>query len=166
MKKLKINLLSLKYEIELKQNNMEHLTDYIATKVILAFLKSNPTAKEDFKKINQIDLNYLIHYLLAKENNKLFKVPTIDELNYLMKKQEKNLKKYGIPIGTNELYAASVWLKLMVKCGIVKENQIIELREYKLVDFITDPKLIEITNINKISNVSFYDFIVDRPKGK
>lgn len=146
MKKLKVKLLSLKYEIELRQNNTEHLKDYIATKVILAILKGQSFYDvEDIDGLQEITLAKLDNiFIRNKEDIKHWnlEVPTIVELDRIISKGNKELRTCNVvSVGDNEKYASAIWLKLMVLSGLIKENEIIDANQYKLKDFVTDSKL-------------------------
>lgn len=164
MKKLKIKLLLLQYENELKNGNREHINDFIASNVILILLKSN-FIEYDF---NEVSLNKLINRSIRDKKNKSckYKIPSKNILNYLIKQNKKEIKNAGIRVGFNEEIAATIWLKLMLENNLIKENQIIDLNEYKLNDFINDTRLIKIAGISEFSNTNLHDFVIDREKQK
>ena len=169
IKKLKIKLLLLQYEIELKQGNYAHLKDYIAYNVILSLLKDDSLENIDSKyDFNEITLNKLVNWLFSEKakGSCNYEVPSINVLNYIIKKKEKELKKSLIKCGINEEITAAIWLKFMLEKGLIQSQKIIDLNEYKLKDFITDSRLIKITGISELSTIDLHDFILEKPKQK
>lgn len=170
MKKLKVKLLLLQYEIELKQGNYDHSKDYIAANVILALSKDN--AFEDMIdnfNFDKMTLNKLVNWLFNSKSKGScnYEVPSMDVLNYIIKRKEKELKKSLIQCGINEEYAAAIWLKSMLQMGLIQERKIIDLNEYKLKDFITDSRLIKITGISELEErVNLQKYILEKPKTK
>ena len=163
---LKLKLLSLQYQMELKNNNKEHLKDYIVTKLIADnFLESNilhvENAQEYSFRYKLFDFLELHHF----HGVTCFKIPTLDEI-----KKYKRKLKIGIHFIPSYDYrsrqwcAAGIltadWIKLMLQQKMIFENEIIDTRKYILYDFVTDPKLQEILFTIK-SEFSFNDYILN-----
>ena len=73
----------------------------------------------------------------------------------LKKKYKKAFKRCGIPINYIFENAATTWIGMMVYFGIIREGQIINPKEFVLLDFMTDDKLISIFELNRLSIIDY-----------
>jgi len=147
-KKIKLNYLKYSYEDEISLGIDRHVKDLIAVSVILDLSCVFPVY--EYYNFNEIKLGNLIEDRYFKDNK--YMVPDIKLLEEIRNNYEKKLSKPQIPVGTDKNYAAMTWLILMQKFGFIKENDIIDLNEYKLVDFITDDRLINMFRANIETN--------------
>ena len=157
MSKLKLKLLLIKYRNEILNGNNIHLKDLIAIMVLLDL--ACISAKIESIDINDITLNNLINWFGGKEDK--YKVPKMEKINLLKKKYKKELKSYTIPLNIIFENAATTWIEMMVKFGMIKEGQTINLCKFVLTDFMTDDKLISMFETNGIS-IKNYDSSLKR----
>lgn len=151
MQKLKIKLLSLKYQKELKSDNKEHLKDYIVTKSI-ANLDERRLAK--IQSYNLYELIWGIYFAPDKIN---FIVPSLYEIEKYEKQLKKELSSFSVPVGCDERLVAATWIKLMLQYEMISEKEVIDLTKYKIKDFITDSKLKKELDILKNNDYNFED---------
>ena len=123
MKKLKLRLLALQYELELKQNDKSHLKDYIAANVMVARLKEFPVLRDGNESLG------MLIFPFNTELPKTYEVPTISKLEYILARQ-KGKKS----IDSADECAAATWLKLMIENGFITEGQVVDISQYKLID--------------------------------
>lgn len=159
MNKVALKLLLKKYRHEFSRMNIEHLKDAIA---ILVILELNKPFKFDNDEICYITLNNLMNlfaYLFkssTKSNNNnnkptdIYEVPSLKELKQKKRKIDRELfLAQAISYGKPQERAGLVWLILMIKSGLIKEKQEIDTYDYKLIDFINDPVLLKVLNIEE-----------------
>lgn len=147
MNKLKLKLLLIKYKNEISKGNNMHMKDLIATMVILDLICIDNIESIN---INKITLNNLIYMFLGQ--NKEYEVPMMEKISLLKNKYKKEIKsRFMIPINFIWENAATTWLEMMIKFGMVKEGQIINPTQFILTDFMTDEKLISMFETNGIS---------------
>lgn len=157
MNKVALKLLLKKYRHEFSRMNIEHLKDAIA---ILVILELNKPFKFDNDEICYITLNnlmnlfgYIFRSSIKSNNNKpidIYEVPSLKELKQKKKKIDRELfLTDAIPYGEPQERAGLVWLILMIKSGLINEKQEIDTYDYKLIDFINDPVLLKVLNIEK-----------------
>lgn len=147
MNKLKLKLLLIKYKNEISKGNNMHMKDLIATMVILDLICIDNIESIN---INKITLNNLIYMFLGQ--NKEYEVPMMEKISLLKNKYKKEIKsRFIIPINFIWENAATTWLEMMIKFGMVKEGQIINPTQFILTDFMTDEKLISMFETNGIS---------------
>lgn len=149
MTKLKLKLLLVKYKHEISIGNNEHLKDLIAVMVLLDLSYFDMSIIES---IDKITLNYLIPFLNVSIQ---YQVPTMEKINLLKKKYRKAFKRCGIPIDYIYENAATTWIGMMIYFGIIREGQIINPKEFVLLDFMTDDKLISIFELNRLSIIDY-----------
>lgn len=149
--KTKLIILIRKYEAELKSGNLKHLKDYIGARVILALSPTSTILPSN--EINKITLHSLMYLFNIMESEKKdFKVPNLYLINKTQIEYDLYLKKhFSISADITNTYAAFTWIELMISCKMISEDETIDLKKYKLIDFIND---IELKNIVGISNVN------------
>ncbi len=141
MKKLKLRLLLLQYETELKNNDTTHIKDYIAVNSMLAGLKIYPI---------RVDESQTLAKQIFPFKSKLpteYEVPTIATIKKILAMYKKGSD------GFSALQVeAATWLKLMIENKFICEGQIINPNEFVMEDFITDERLFRISGMDKAKN--------------
>lgn len=147
MMKLKLIRLLKKYQKEISDNNNEHLKDLIATMVLLDLCRV-PTRTIEREDMNRITLYNLMRWCI---NSNEYQVPSIETITMIKNEYQKRLKKHSLQLAHLEEPAATTWIEMMMKTGMIKEGETIDLKSYVLTDFMSDEKLIEMFNTNGIS---------------
>ena len=144
--KIKLKFLLKEYKDEFKNMNMVHLKDAIAIMLIL---------EDSIISLLGIDITLTyplnISFMNPKDDN-YYKVPPLQVLEQSKKQYKKEIKYYESKVSNSLKYKliATNWLILLLQCGFIKENQLIDTSKYKLNDFITDSRILEIVkNDNK-----------------
>lgn len=153
MERIKLKMLLMKYENELRKGNAEHIKDYIGARVVLALSLSPGII--DSRAISKTTLNSLIcPFDLIGGKIIDYKVPSLQSIYYLQNKYNLYYKKhYGIPVNMIQENGAATWIGLMIENGMVSEGDTINLTQFKLIDFISDPKLKNIMGITEMVEV-------------
>ncbi len=144
---LKLRLLIRSYKQELKKGNTEHYTDLIASMVLMDLKDDLILKTDDVEKMTLYDL------IMPTKDGK-YKVPSIKEINILKKKYADKLWRFK----TYEK-AATTWIEMMIRFGMIEPKQIINPKEYVLNDLITDAELTLLVMPDIINEIS-----IDNPK--
>lgn len=161
-KKRQIKKLLKVYQKEFYSGHLEHINDYIAINVILSLSGSQKVMLSP--EINKVNLNDLICSDTSAyiQEIKEYEVPSLNFLDRHILQYENIVRntrndefpyRVVVPTKQQKQYNAAKWLKLMITLGLIKESDIIDLTEYRLVNFINDPRLIEILDLWKEENL-------------
>ena len=163
--KKKLKELLTKYKGEISNNNNEHIKDLIAVMVLLD-LSCRSNNVEDID-INNTTLKTLMFWgatidddikrTFIDRKNSEYLVPTMREINLLKRKYKKGLENsYRVPYNYVNENASTTWIEMMINFGIITEGQIINLEEFRFVDFITDNSLAEMFDETKDMSIRNY----------
>ena len=139
MKKLKLRLLSLQYETELKHNDTTHIKDYIAVNSMLASLQNFPVLRDGSQTLATLIFPF------GSKSHTNYEVPTVDKIEKILARY----KKERDVLSAHQVEAAT-WLKLMIEAKFICEGQIIDPNKFVMADFVTDERLLRISGMDKL----------------
>jgi hypothetical protein len=151
------------YKRELSEGNKKHAKDSIAALVLLD-LKDYPI---ELMNLEETTLKTLMFWGITVDQDvkKCFvdrksswlKVPNKEEFKALNNKYKTD-SSYKYPKKCNEI-AATTWLEGMNSFGMIKEDEYINLEDYKFTDLVTDKRLKSFLRLNE---KSLFDFCVNK----
>ncbi len=158
MTKTKLKLMLTKYRMEILNGNNDHLKDLIGTMVLLEL--STPY-HFDFERVNyeEITLDNLLTWFYLedmkgnvnekdREVDTTYVVPSQEETKILRKRYETIIKDYSWVTNIVCKKAANTWIEMMRTFGMIQEGEVIESKDYVLTDYINDPQLKKLLQID------------------
>lgn len=145
-KRDKLSRLLKEYDKEIDKGDLTRIEDSIAIYVIMKVTKYYSMSSYD---INAINLSTLICNIVE------YQVPSLAKLKEIREQNENYFRNNSVvPTKMIKENTAIKWLDYMIKTGKIHEGDIIDLSKFKIVDFIHDPRIIEILDLRKGETVN------------
>ena len=162
------------YSKEMSRGNYIHLTDYIALDV----LDSLKLLHFNLRGVNEGDIRFInLKRLFTEqdtwnpfkddfkdEDNRLipYVIPSLEHIHNFLNRY-LNIFKRRHNSGASfqkavEEYAGTIWIKDMIKFGFFEPGDLINLEEFKLIDFITDDRLKELFGFSSVERKHFSEY--------
>lgn len=149
--------LIIEYKREIKAGNFIHLMDYIAVSVYYEFIRTS-----DYN-LNNYYFDDLTLYSII--NSHLYN--KIEEIKVKMGRFERKFQlrmegygdsSKGSGIGFEDTRASRLWIDLLELYGFVHEGDTLKLSDYRLIDYVSDPRLEKLLPMRKDDENKLIDY--------
>lgn len=148
-KREKLSKLLKEYYKEIDKGDLSRLEDSIAIYVIMNVTEYYSMSSDD---INAINLSSLICNIVE------YQVPSLAKLKEMREQNENYFRNHNvIPTKMIRENTAIKWLDYMIRAGKIHEGDIIDLSKFKIVDFIHDPRMIEILDLREGETINLVE---------